>query len=192
MLSAHVVLSEELQSMRRNTYRLSTPRNKACRAVCCKQLKIAYLGNYLVSAVIFKWGNSFVDPHKRASYSAGKEMLSLIAGMVMTLLLGVIMDSFETAGNLNGGFIFAAISILIFSVSDLICLLLIKKQTRETAEKREIVPMREVIKNTMGNRNFRSVVVLTILWDVARYVTVGFLGVYRIGELAFFKKLILT
>jgi hypothetical protein len=31
---------------------------------------LAYFGNYFVTSVLYKWGNSFVDPHKRASYSA--------------------------------------------------------------------------------------------------------------------------
>lgn len=146
---------------------------------------VAYFGNYLVTSMIFKWGNSFVDPHKRASYSAGKEMLSLVAGMVMTVILGAVMDAFEAADNLHGGFLFAAISILIFCACDFICLMLIKNEIQPRVEKRELVPMREVMKNTLGNRNFRSVVVLTILWDLARYTTVGFLGTYRIGELAF-------
>jgi predicted MFS family arabinose efflux permease len=41
------------------------------------------------------------------------------------------------------------------------------------------------VKNTLGNKNFRSVIFLTVLWDVARYTTIGFLGTYRIQELAF-------
>ena len=146
---------------------------------------LAYFGNYFVTSVIFKWGNSFVDPHKRGAFSAGKEMISLASGIVMTLILGHTMDAFEAADNLTGGFIFAAIAILIFSTCDFICLMLIKNDIKAPAEKRERLPLREVMKNTLGNRNFRSVIYLTILWDVARYISVGFLGTYRVGELAF-------
>ena len=152
---------------------------------------LAYFGNYFVTSIIFKWGNSFVDPHKRASYSAGKEMISLASGMVMTIILGWIMDRFEAMENLNGGFIFCAVGILIFSVCDFVCLLLIKNEIKPkeivsasesknpSVEKR--ATLRMVLKNIMGNRNFRNVVLLTILWDVARYTTIGFLGIYRVG-----------
>ena len=51
---------------------------------------LAYFGNYMVSTVIFRWGNSYVDPKKRASYTAGKEIISLISGMVVSLGAGYI------------------------------------------------------------------------------------------------------
>ena len=147
-------------------------------------LLIAYFGNYLVTSVIYKWGNSYVEPHHRGRYSAGKEMVSLVSGMVVTLLVGFVMDSFEAADNLHGGFIFAAIGILVFSICDFTCLMLIKNDKKPKIEKKDIVPMREVLRNTFGNKNFRHVLYLAILWDVGRYATVGFLGTYRLSELA--------
>ena len=44
-------------------------------------------------------------------------------------------------------------------------------------------PLSVVLKNTIGNKNFRSVIVLTVLWDAARYFTVGFLGVFKTNDL---------
>ncbi|MBO5898384.1 MAG: hypothetical protein J6R04_05165, partial [Clostridia bacterium] len=38
---------------------------------------LGYFGNYLVTSVIFRWGNSYVDPNKRARFAATKEMISL-------------------------------------------------------------------------------------------------------------------
>ena len=146
---------------------------------------LAYFGNYFVTSVIFKWGNSFVDPHKRGAFSAGKEMISLASGIAMTLILGHIMDSFEEANNLKGGFLFAAIAILIFSACDFLCLMLIKNDTKVPAEQRKKLPLSDVMRHTLGNRNFRSVIYLTVLWNVASYITVGFLGIYRVGELTF-------
>ena len=159
--------------------------NECRHALVIVCVLIAYFGNYFVTSIVFKWGNSFVDPRKRASYSAGKEMLSLLSGMVMTLALGAIMDYFEATNNLHGGFLFAAVSIFIFSTCDFICLMLIKNEIKPKAEKCEIVPMKEIVRHTLGNRNFRSVVILTVIWDVARYTTLGFLGTYRLNELAF-------
>lgn len=145
----------------------------------------AYFGNYFVTSMLFKWGNSFVHPGKRASYSAGKEMISLASGIVLSWIIGFVMDAFDKADNPEGGFIFAAIAILIFCLCDFITLLLIKNERKDPSEKREIVPMREVMRNTLGNRNFLTVLVLVILWNVASYATAGFLGTYNIKELAF-------
>ena len=146
---------------------------------------LAYFGNYFVTSMLYKWGNSFVDPGERGRFSATKEMISLVGGMVMTLVLGYIMDAFEAADNLSGGFLFAAGAILIFTLSDLVCLLLIKRDVGGHEERQQMPPMREVMRNTLGNKSFRHVIVLVILWDVARYTTIGFLGIYRISDLMF-------
>ena len=146
---------------------------------------LAYFGNYFVTSMLYKWCNSFVDPNERGRFSATKEMISLLGGMVMTLVLGYAMDAFEAADNLRGGFLFAAGAILIFTVSDLVCLLLIKRDVTAKETEQAKPPMREVLRNTLGNKSFRHIIVLTVLWDVARYTTIGFLGIYRISDLMF-------
>ena len=80
----------------------------------------AYFLNYSVVSMIYKWGNSFVDPHKRGDYSAGKEMFSLISGMAFTMAVGAVIDRFESVGNIRGGFIFIAAAGLIVSLCNFI------------------------------------------------------------------------
>lgn len=140
---------------------------------------VAYFGNYMVSTLIFRWGNSFVNPKKRAGFTAGKEIISLISGMVVSFGAGYVMQQFEAADNLKGGFIFAAVAILIFCISDLVMLLLIKNDIKPKLPKGEGSSMKDIIANTLFNRNFLSVVVLMVLWDSSRYIVVGFLGTYR-------------
>ena len=140
---------------------------------------VAYFGNYMVSTVIFRWGNSFVDPKKRASYTAGKEIISLVSGVVASLGLGVAIDKFAASNNLRGGFIFAAVGILIFCICDLVMLLLIKNDKKPKVVKGEGTSLKDVFQNTLCNKNFLSVVFLMILWDSSRYIVIGFLGTYR-------------
>lgn len=147
---------------------------------------LAYLCYYLATSVTFKWGNSFVDPRKRAEFSAVKEMISLILGMVVTLVVGYVMDVFEASNNLEGGFIFCAAAILIFAICDLTCLLLIKNDIKPKA-KQEKEPMKVVLQNTIGKRGFRNIIILSTLYNIAVYFSVGFLSTYRLNahELAF-------
>ena len=140
---------------------------------------VAYFGNYMVSTVIFRWGNSYVDPKKRASYTAGKEIISLISGMVVSLGIGYAMDAFKASDNVEGGFIFAAVGILIFCISDLAMLLIIKNDIKPKQEKGEGSSLKDVLLNTLGNKNFLSVVVLQILWNSSIYMVSGFLGTYK-------------
>lgn len=147
---------------------------------------LAYLCYYLATAVTFKWGNSYVDPKKRAEFSAVKEMVSLILGMIVTMVVGYVMDAFEAADNLEGGFIFCAVAILIFATCDLTCLLLIKNDIKPKA-KQETVPMKVVLQNTIGRKGFRNIIILSTLYNIAVYFSVGFLSTYRLNahELAF-------
>ena len=87
---------------------------------------LAYLGNYLVTSIIYKWGMTYVDPGKRARHSATREMVSLLSGTVFTLVMGFAVDKFAESGNIKGGFIFTAAAMLVCSLFDLLCLLLMK------------------------------------------------------------------
>lgn len=160
----------------------ATPGGGYRQAIAVVCMLLAYLGHHLVQPILFRWGNSFVEPSRRGVYSATKEMVSLLSGIAVTLAAGYVIDHFEANGSLHGGFMFAAFGICIFSLADLVCLLLISNDKKEKIGTRpERVPMREVARGTLGNRCFLSVVLLACLWNGAVYSSVGFLGTYRLN-----------
>ena len=150
---------------------------RAAAAILCTL--VAYFGNYFVTSLIYEWGNSYVDRHRRAEFSATKEMVSLICGIVITVVSGYIMNRYVDADHTAGWFIFVACAIGVFSLCDLVCLLLIKNRLRTPIEKKDVAPLRYVLKGTLGERGFRSTVILSCLWQIARYTTLGFLGTYK-------------
>ncbi len=139
----------------------------------------AYFFNYSVTSIIYKWGNSFVDPNKRGDFSAGKEMFSLISGMLFTFIIGIVIDRFESVGNLRGGFIFIAAAGFIVSICNFVCLMLIAPTKIETSSP----SFSDVIKNTLGNRNFVTVAFMYCIWEFAKGLSVGFLGIYKTKDL---------
>ncbi len=141
---------------------------------------IAYVCKYLISAICFQWANSYVEPTKRAVYSAKKEITSLATGIVFSAVIGYVIDQYESIGNLNGGFLFIAISMLILNVCNFVSLLLIKED--KPSEDND-VPFTEVMKNTLGNKNFRNLLIMTVLWECARYFSIGFMGIYKTKDL---------
>ncbi len=153
---------------------------KTALLVIC--ILVAYVCKYLIQNICFKWANSYVSPTKRASFSALKEMISLILGMAFTAVVGYIIDKYEACNNLGGGFLFIAAAILILNVCNFISLALIKKDY-STENTTDTTPISYVLRKTVGNRNFQSVIILTVLWDVARYFTVGFLGIFKANDL---------
>ena len=58
---------------------------------------------------------SLVDDDKRGSYTASKEMVSLIGGMLFTFLMGAVIDRYEEMENLRGALIVCGVSIFVLT-----------------------------------------------------------------------------
>lgn len=150
-------------------------------ALAMLAILFAYMSNYSVSNMIFKWANSFVSPKNRASYSAGKEIVSLVSGIVFSLFMGFITDKFAACGKTEEGFLFTAAVMLVLSALNFICLMMIRGE--ENSDKNEKVSLSDVLKNTAGNKNFRSVIVMSAIWNFGRFLTLGFLGTFKTKDL---------
>jgi len=146
---------------------------------------LAYLTKYLISALCFRWANSYVDPNCRGEYSATKEMVSLFAGIVFTLIIGAVVDYYESIDYLEGGFVIIAIILLSLNICNFICLLLIKSERddKNTATSRTRIKLKDVLENTLGNPNFVTVIAMSSLWSISRYMTIGFLGTFKTVDL---------
>lgn len=143
---------------------------------------VAYSCNYMVLNILYKWGNSFVEPNRRASYSATKEILSLASGIIFTAVVGYVFDAMEAGGNIGRGFIIIAVLAFVISATDIICMLLIKREDTVPAEQSR-KHFKDIIANTLGNKNFRSVILFTVIYNVAVYLTNGFLGTFKVNDL---------
>lgn len=143
---------------------------------------LAYSCKYIVLNVLYKWANTFVEPTKRASYSATKEIISIATGIVFTAVVGYIFDGMEAGGNIEHGFIMIAILAFIISASDVVCLLFIKREDNTVLEHRP-KHFKDIIRNTLGNKNFRSVIIFTAIYNSAVYLTNGFLGTFKVSDL---------
>lgn len=139
----------------------------------------AYMSKYLVSTFLFQWANSYVDPNRRASYSGTKEIVSLVGGIIFSLIAGKVFDLFEEAGNLRGGFLFLAVLVFLSNLLDFICLLLIKREEKVQKEQLPRKKLSEIFRNTFGNKNFRRLVIIAGIWKAAMYFTVGFMGTFK-------------
>ncbi len=152
-------------------------------AVVVGCLLIGYFGNYLVTSVIFNWGNSFVDPATRANFAATKEIISLLSGTVVSLLSGWAIDRYIAAGNIKGAFLFIAVTMLLFNLCDLVCLLLMKNRRAEREDLVRAEPFWRVLIKLFANRSFLYTVFVSIIWNLSVYMTLGFMGTYKTREL---------
>ena len=141
----------------------------------------AYMCQNAVQPLYFKWSSALIDPNTRAEFSAVKEAISVIGGVVFTTVVGYVIDKYEGLGNVEGAFIFIAISMLVLNILDLISFSLIKKDEITEEEKRK--SLKDVFVYIMSNKNLRNVIILCILWEVGNCFTFGFLGIYKIKNL---------
>lgn len=153
---------------------------KGITAMVC--IFIGYIGNYSVTTIIFKWGNSFVCPTKRATFASTKEMLSLICGMIFTFAMGQVVDYYSRLGNEDAAFIFLGITILVATAADFICLMIMKKEYTKTEVARS-EPILQVVKKLSKNRSYVNLVILECMYKSALYVIAGFLGTFKLKEL---------
>lgn len=154
---------------------------KGKAAAATALILLGYLALYLNNTLCYKWGNSFVSPDNRGTYSAIKEMVSLIAGVVFTLGAGYVVDRFELKGNLHGAFGFLSASMVVVCGFNFICLA--KMKELPLAESGASQSIKEIIRHTFGNKNFRNVIILTSISEFARYLTIGFMGTYKTVDL---------
>lgn len=139
----------------------------------------------VISNVCFGWGNSFVDPEKRGRYNATKEIVSRLGGIVFSLIAGYAFDMFTQRGNAAGGFVFIAIALLLVNLCNFVCFMNMSNEKKDEKKQEASFSLKEVLKNTLGHKPFRNVVILAVMWEVARYSSVGFMGTYKTKELMF-------
>lgn len=145
-------------------------------------IMLAYAFKYVVSSILFRWANSYVDPMSRGSFSATKEMISLLGGIVFSFVMGMVTDRFFESGNTVGAFIFIAISIFVLTVLNFFCLSRIGNCDINSAQSAK-VPMKTVLQKTLFNKKFLPVIIATSLFSFGTYFTAGFLGVYKTKDL---------
>ena len=157
------------------------PSLRTAAVVLCVML--GYLGNYTVTSVIFKWGNTFVEPATRANFAATKEMISLISGMVVSLGVGWVVDRYAAQGDKMGGFLFISAVILISSLADFVCLMMMKNPPNARPQSSRVKPFWQVVKLLFQNKSFVYVVILGALIYTATFMTTGFMGIYKTKDL---------
>ena len=142
----------------------------------------AYAVKYPVSTIVYKWFNSFVSPYHRARFSANKEMISLVSGMIFTTALGLVVDKFEGMGSIRGAFLFIGITLFVISILNFWSIFSITDES-ETEKKAEKKSLKSILDNTIFNKNYRNVIVAGALWDFARYFSIGFMGTFKTNDL---------
>lgn len=143
--------------------------------------------NLLLNATLpskYQWLNSFVHPGERGRFTARKEIVSLIGGMLFTLAMGCLVDHFKAIGREQTGFILCGVTLFVVAIAHLVSLLLCSDTTLDpsAAQKTSLTATFRLIAK---NGTVRRLLIIDILWKIAFYISTPYYGTYLIGELGF-------
>lgn len=144
----------------------------------------AYFLYNIASPVKYRWLMSFVDKKKRGSFTAKKEMVSLIGGMLFSLGMGRLVDHYNAIGKEQTGFALCCVTLFAVTALHLITLLCEEDVTLPSVADQS-GGFREILHFLQNDKAIRRLIVLDVLWKSGFYMTTPFMGTYLIGELRF-------
>ncbi len=147
----------------------------------------AYILINLVRSQKNTWMLSLIDDKKRGSFTATKEIVSLLSGMVFTYIIGSAIDRFEYAGNMNGAFVLLAIVIFVINAIHMATLFMTKEKPSEISGSLDV---KMGIKDVIRNKKVMGVILIGVIWYIATYTATPFYGAYQINQLNFSMRFI--
>ena len=132
------------------------------------------------------WFMSLVDYEKRGVFTAKKEMVSLIAGMVFTFVMGTLVDHCRAIGQMREAFVICgAVIFVLMLLHTLTMIFTVEKpgEHTEKAKKRELL-------SVLKDKNILKITVVFVLWNIATYSSTPYYGTYQIGELGFSQSFV--
>lgn len=156
-------------------------------AIFTASVFLAYLIYNFAHPKKINWLMSLVDDSERGDFTANKEIISLIVGMVFSYVCGAVTDSFKDNGNIKTAFIIlAAVMFLLMTLHTLSMVFTVEKEMPQDNK----VSLTENVKDIIKNKNILRVTVVFVIYYIGNYASVPFYGTYQINELAFSLKFV--
>ncbi|MBQ7036357.1 MAG: MFS transporter [Clostridia bacterium] len=147
---------------------------------------VALLGGYfllnMATAARTNWFMQLVANEKRGSFTAFKEAVSLVSGMVFVFLLGSLVDYFDAMGNETASMIFCGGIIFFLTVVHTLSLICAKEKETEPAPR---VSFFKSTKDVFSDKTIIYIIGQGVLWACCSAFSVPFFGVYQVKELHF-------
>ena len=133
------------------------------------------------------WMTGLIEDKKRGRFTAVKEMISLISGVLFTYAMGAVIDKYEAMGSPADAFPVCAWVLFGLFVIRMVLLTVIKEKPAP-AKKQSAGGMKAILSQPI----MRRLVGLNVLIYVAQYITTPFLGTYQVNELGFSMTFVAT
>lgn len=148
---------------------------------------LAYFIYNLAHPKKINWLMSLVDDTHRGRFTANKEVISLIAGMIFTFLMGSVVDYYADSGRIKTAFIISAAVIFILMLMHTFSLIYTVEKPKPYEEKKSIA---KNISDVFNNKDILKVTAVFVLYNIANYAAIPFYSTYQVNELGFSLKFI--
>ena len=142
----------------------------------------AYLLYNIAHPKKINWLMSLVSDDRRGRFTANKEIISLITGMLFTYGMGCLIDYFKAKNDLKTALIIGAITVFALLVLHTVTMIFtIEKRSDQRAPTRT-QSLRQSFVSLMKNKQIRSVIVIFVLYNIAHYAAMPFYSTYQLNE----------
>lgn len=138
--------------------------------------------NNIVQSPKINWFMSLVDDHARGGFTAIKEIISLMGGVVFSFAMAALMDTYEARGDVKGSFIVCGIALFGLMLLHTATLVFSREKP---APKKAREGNGRLFSELVKDKSFLKVVLVSVLWNIASYISTPFYGTYQIKELGF-------
>ena len=129
------------------------------------------------------WYMSLVPDHTRGVFTANKEIVSLLSGMVVSLVMGRVIDSFEAQGDIQTAFVLIGITLLVLTALHTLTLVFSKEKPQDADA--PAADTKQILLSLFKNKTLYRVIGASAIWAMINYATAPFYATYRIGILGF-------
>lgn len=145
----------------------------------------AYLIYNVAHPKKINWLMSLVDDNKRGSFTANKEIISLIGGIVFSFGMGAVIDGFMEAGKTRLAFAVSAMMIFVLTAVHTATLVMTVEKTFKAPKRTSLW---QSVTAAFKNKSILKVTLVFIIYYIANYAATPFYGTYMINELGFNLK----
>ena len=138
--------------------------------------------NNAVSPARLVWLTKSVDLEKRGTFTAVKEMISLLGGVVISLFLGRIADAYR---GVDGAptttyYIICLSALIVMTVLHTVTILVCAEDEGDE----EKISVKKSVKSIFENKNIPKIMPLAILWQIALALSTPFYASYLREDLS--------
>lgn len=137
--------------------------------------------HYTIFPFKFDWMMSYVPNKERGIFTANKEIVSLLGGIVFSNIMGVVIDHYKAIGKEETGFVISAITIFVLCILHLVTILAVKDPegyTNVYSGNNEKKSIRSILKITLFDNKVNKVILLDVMWHIGTGISTAFFSIY--------------